>query len=187
MMEFFHEWILKPEYLAAWFQAFAAIVALFISGLAVLRTEDVARRRDRLERYGVAVAVYPEVEMLKISIQNVRDGIARLKEELGGQVGQSVGAHLQAIARIDIPPMLERNTDRLFVLGEVAGPSCLHLVRLILQYNSVVEAVASRVMLLNAAQWVTAVDKLEYHLSLLDNVIEKCQHEVQPIHDAIKG
>jgi hypothetical protein len=29
--------------------------------------------------------------------------------------------------------------------------------------------------------------QLEGHLALLDKVIAKCEHEVQPIHDAVKG
>jgi hypothetical protein len=83
--------------------------------------------------------------------------------------------------------MLERNTDRLFILGDDAGPSCLQLVRLLLQYNATAERLVSRVMMLNAEQWVKAVDQLEDHLALLDNVIEKCEREVRPLHDAIKG
>jgi hypothetical protein len=83
MMKLFNDWILQPQYLTAWLQAFAALVALFISGLAVWRTEGVARRRNRLELRGVAVAIYPEIEMLIISTQNVRDGMTLAKKRDG--------------------------------------------------------------------------------------------------------
>jgi len=186
-MTFLDNWILKPEYVAAWLQAATAIVALCISVWAVWWTGAVARRRDRLELRGIAVAVFPEIEMLKVNVQNVRDGIASLKQRDGGLFGQSVAASLQLTASIEMPPMMERNIDKLFVLGDVAGPSCVHLVRLILQYNATVASIASHMVSLNAEQWVEAAGHIEGHLTLLDKVIEKCEHEVRPIHDSIKG
>jgi hypothetical protein len=83
--------------------------------------------------------------------------------------------------------MLERNTDKLFILGDVAGPSCVHLVSLILQYNDAAENIVSHVVAMNAEQWPEAVSHLEEHLALLDKVIEKCEPEVRPIHDAVHG
>lgn len=171
----------------SWLQAFAAIVALGISVWAGVRSTAIVRRRDRLELRGLAVAVYPEIVMLKTSVQNVRDGLLALKARDKNLVGQSVAASVQLTAQIQIPPMLDRNIDKLFILGELAGPSCLHLVRLLIQHNVAVDAIASRMMMLNAEQWIEAVDQLEDHLTLLDNVIAKCEHEVQPIHDSIKG
>jgi hypothetical protein len=184
---FLDNWILKPEYVAAWLQAATAIIALCISVWAVWWTGAVARRRDRLEIRGIAVAVFPEIEMLKINIQNVRDGLAFLKQRDGGLVGQSVAANLQLTAHIPIPPMMDRNIDKLFILGDIAGPSCLHLVRLLLQYNATVSSISSHLVALNAEQWVEAAGHLENHLTLLEKVIEKCEHEVRRIHDFIEG
>jgi len=187
MKAFLDEWILKPDYLPAWLQAAAAIVALGISAWAVWWTSAATRRRDRLELRGVAVAVYPEILMLKVSTKQVREGVAEIKKRYGTLVGQSVAASLQMTASIQVPPMIERNIDKLFILGDLAGPSCLHLVRLLLQYNTAVDGIVSHVVTLNAEQWVEAVGHLEEHLVLLDGVIDKCEHEVRPIHDAIKG
>jgi hypothetical protein len=125
-MSFLNNWIAKPEYLPAWLQAVAAVVALGISVWAVWWTGATGRRRDRLELRGLAVAVFPEIVMLKTSVQNVRDNLLSIKKRYAGQVGQSVGAVLQLSAPIQVPPMMERNTDKLFLLGEAAGPSCLH-------------------------------------------------------------
>jgi hypothetical protein len=120
--------------------------------------------------------------MLKPSVQNVRDGIALLKERYGTLVGQSVAASLQLTAHIQTPPMMDRNIDKLFILGDVAWPSCLHLVRLLLQYNATVENIVSHVATLRSNE---AAGHLEDHLTPLDKVIEKCEQEVQPIHDSI--
>lgn len=186
-MAFLDNWVLKAEYLPAWLQAATAIIALGISVWAVLWTGAAARRRDRLELRGVAVAIYPEIEMLKATTRGVRDGIKHLQERYANLVGQSVAASLELTAYIQMPPMLERNIDKLFILGDVAGPSCLHLVRLILQYNAFIERVVARIAILNAEQWVEAASHIEKHLTLLDKVIEKCEHEVRPIHDSVKG
>jgi hypothetical protein len=185
MQSFLTVWVLKPEYLPAWLQAASAMVALGISVWAVWWAGASTRRRDRLELRGLAVAIYPEIPMLKVRTQNVRDGIEGFKERLGSLPGQSVAAGLQMAAHLEIPPMLERNIDKLYVLGDVAGPSCLHLVRLLIQYNTTVQQLAAHVAVMNAEQWLEAVDHLYAHLRLLDGVIDKCEHEVKPIHDSI--
>ncbi len=184
---FLDEWVLKPEYLTAWLQAGAAIVALCISVWAVWWAGAGARRRERQEIRALAVAVYPEIEMLKASTQNVRTRIAEIKNRYSNLMGQSVAATLQLSTHIQMPPMIERNIDKLFILGDIAGPSCVHLVRLLIKYNDTVEQIVARVTHLNAEQWITAVGHLEEHLALLDKVIDKCEHEVRSIHNRILG
>jgi hypothetical protein len=187
MSDFLTNWILRPDYLPAWLQAIAAVVALALSAFAIWWSGAAERRRNRLEVRGIAVAIYPEIEMLGISTQNVRQGIAELTRRYASLAGQSVAASLQLTASIQLPPMLDRYTDRVFILGDIAGPICLHLIRLVHQYDAFVEQVVARVAMLNVEQWVEAVKQLEAHLTLLDKVIEKCEHEVRPIHDAVKG
>jgi hypothetical protein len=150
--EFLDRWVLKPEYLPAWLQATAAIIALAISVWAVWWTGASSRRRDRLELRGIAVAIYPEIKMLETSVGQVREGLIDLKKTYANQVGQGIAATLQMTATIPIPPMMDRNIDRLFLLGDIAGPSCVHLVRLLIQYNEFVERLASRLVTLNAQQ-----------------------------------
>jgi hypothetical protein len=87
-----NQWVLQPQYFTAWLQAGAAIVALGISAWSVQRQGATERRRNRQELNTLAVAVYPEIAMLKISIQTVRERITKLKETHAGLVGQSIGA-----------------------------------------------------------------------------------------------
>lgn len=171
MMEFLEKWVLKPEYLPAWLQAAAAIIALAISVWAVWWASAASRLRDRLELRGIAVAIYPEIEMLAVSTGQVREGILAIKRNNAQQVGQGVAATLQVTTKIPMPPMMERNIDRLLLLGEVAGPSCVHLARLLIQYNEFVDRLASHIVMLNTQQWPEAVNQLEGHLSLLDGVM----------------
>ena len=125
--------------------------------------------------------------MLEVSTQTVRNRIAEIKKQSRGQVGRGVAANLSINSLIPLPPMMERNIDKLFILGKLAGPSCVHLVRLLSQYNATVERTTSYIVTLNAEQWAEAADGLEEHQAPLDKAIEKCKREVQPIHDAIKA
>ncbi len=184
-MNFLDEWIFKPELLPAWLQAAAAVVALGLVVWSVRAAGAAQRRRDRLELRGLAVAIYPELCMLPTVVQNVRDNLARLKIVDGDQ---SFPASVQLTAPIQLSPMLERNIDKLFLVGDIAGPSCLHLVRLLFQYkyNSTVEEIASATMMMSASQRREAIGHITQHLALIDQVMAKCEHEVRPIHDLVK-
>lgn len=83
--------------------------------------------------------------------------------------------------------MIERNIDNLYLLGKLAGPSCLQLVSMIIQYNAFLDQLVGRIMIMNSHQWVETLPRLEEHLILISKIIEKCEHEVKPMHDAIKG
>jgi hypothetical protein len=176
----------KPD-LASWLQAFAAIVALVISVWAAWRTGAVERQRDLLQARGIAVAIYPEILKLKETACDTRRDLAQHQSVAGHLVGQSVAATIQGLAHIDVPPMIDRNIDRLFMLGGTAGPTCLQLVGILYQYNTFVDQLVARMMMMNSEQWNAAVPRLRDHLTLLDQVIEKCEHEVGPLHAAIKG
>jgi hypothetical protein len=181
-----HEWVLQPQYLTAWLQALASIVALGISAWAVLRQRAIERRRDRRELNTLAVAIYPEIEM-PISVQTVRERLTKLKATDVKLVGQSIGAALQASAYVAMPPMIERNIDRLYILGDIAGPTCIHLARIIIQYNFTEGRLVQPVLNLNANQWTIAVQEIFNHLDLLDKVIDESDREVRPIHDKVSG
>lgn len=169
----------------SWLQAFTAVVAIVISVLALVRGNAADRRRERLQRQGIAVAVYPEILKLEVLIENAREGLGRLRSNPHHLVGQSVAHDLQQTAKISLPPMLERNIDKLFMLGGLAGVSCLQLVNVIWQHNALADELAARVAMMNATQWPEAIGHLEQHLGLLEGVVAKCKHEVGPIHDEV--
>jgi hypothetical protein len=179
--------LLSKADLPAWLQAFAAVVALFISVWAALRSGRLERRRDALEARGIAVAIYPELLQLEVIMKNTKDYLDRLVDQLAGKVvGQSIAMNIEN-AQIGLPPMIERNVDRLFMLGEPAGPACLQLVNVINQYNAFVHEIAARTTMMNATQWSEGVGQLKQHLTLLEAVVATCKHHVAPMHDAIKN
>jgi hypothetical protein len=169
-----------------------AIVAAIIGAIAAYRVGNaqvrVAKQKDLLQAHGIAVAIYPEILKLKLIIEDARQQLRQLNEQFAGrQPGQTIAAHVGKVMTIQIPPMIDRNIDRLFILGDVAGPACLQLVNVLLQYDTLVQNVTSRMMMLNADQWPEAIKHLQEHLILLEEVVAKCKHEVRPIHDTIKG
>jgi hypothetical protein len=175
--------ISKPD-LASWLQAFAAMVALGISVWAALRAGAVERKRDRLQSYGIAVAIYPEILQMEVILENTRKHFDQLVQDFGGRlVGQNIAASI-VNGQIALPAMLDRNVDRLFMLGAIPGASCLQLGNVLSQYNSLVEAIAARTTMLNANQWKEGIGHLKQHLDLLGGVVAKCKHEVAPLHDA---
>ena len=177
---------LNTEALPAWLQAFAGIVALGISVWAVLHANAAEKRRDKLKARGIAVAIFPELLKLDDTIENARSTLERLKSNPRVLVGQAIAATV-AGGQIAIPPMVDRNVDGLYLLGEPAGPSCLQLISILLQYNALVIDVASRMMVMNADQWKEGIEHLESHLTLVAAVVAKCQSAVRPIHDAVRG
>ena len=185
MQEWISATVTKAD-VPAWLQAFAALVALFISVWGVWRTGSVERRRDKLEALGIAVAIYPEIEKLQVSLDDRRQRLQRIRETAANLAGQSVGAQITS-TRIEIPLMLERNFDRLFLLGPRAGPICLQTVNVLSQYNSFVDAVAQRTMMLGPKEFAQGLDQLDQHLTFLSDVLIKCESAVKPMHDAIKS
>lgn len=93
---------------------------------------------------------------------------------------QSFPASVQLTAQIQLPPILERNIDKLFLLGEIAGPGCLHLVRLIAQYSTV-QSIVSAAIMMDVPKRRGALRLIGEHLSFIDQVVAKCEHEVRPI------
>lgn len=181
------DWILRPDYLPAWLQAFAAIVAIFISVWAALRATTYERRRDRLQVRGIAVVVYLEVLKLEEIVRTAKSQLSALTAQFAHLAGQSIAVNVLETAHVALPVMIDRNVDRLFMLGDVAGPACLQLVSVLLQYNALVDQIAARVATLAPQRWTEAIGHLDRNLTLLEGVIAKCKHEVRPLHDAING
>lgn len=166
----------------------AGLIAYIGARQAAAKQVAAMAARDRLQAQGIAVAIYPELLKLPTLIDNTRKHLDQVIAQLADkQPGQFVAGNLQIAASIMMPPMLSRNIDLLFMLGETAGPACLQLVGLMLQYDTLLQDITARMMMLSAGQWAEGVRHLQEHLTLLDSVVAKCEHEVGPIHDAIGG
>ena len=181
--------------LTDWGSLIGGVLALLAGLIAYIGARQAAAKqvaamsaRDRLHAQGIAVAIYPELLKLPTVCESTREYLDQVTAQLAeNQPGQFVAGNLQLSASIMMPPMLGRNIDLLFMLGETAGPACLQLVGLMLQYDALLQDITARMMMLSAGQWAEGVRHLQEHLFLLDTVVAKCEREVRPIHDAISG
>lgn len=172
---------------ASWAQAFAALVALLIGVWAVLREGHAERRRDRLQRTSVAVATLPSIHRVKIEAENVGRTLALFRREAGNLMGKDVSGDI-ARQEINLPSMVERNLDRFYLLEEPAGPACLQLASLIMQYNDALDQMTATVLpRMHGGQWGESVEHLEENAALIVAVADKCISLLTPISDAVKG
>lgn len=171
------------ETLPSWLQAIAAFTALGLSVWAVRASGAAQRHRDLLELRGLAVAIYPDLCMLPIVVDDVRERLSRIPTITGDQTFPLM---VEQTAAIQLPPLMERNIDKLFLLGDVAGPSCIQLVRFLLQYKEAVQRIVAVTIMMDASQKKEALKQIDQHLIFFRAIIEKCEVEVRPIHDAIK-
>lgn len=174
-------WWLQPS----WLQAYAATTALFISVWASIRVSRAETRRTRVRARSIALVILPDLMKLPIQCETAAKRLDELRERMKRQAGQFVAAGLQLAGSVSVPAMLEHHFDRLFVLGEPAGHSCVQLVYLLKQYDDILHDISTSIV--SKMDWTEAVDQLKPHLSLITASAEKCVREVTPIHDAIKG
>ncbi|MCK6451607.1 MAG: hypothetical protein L6R19_12240, partial [Alphaproteobacteria bacterium] len=122
-------WLEKHDKFAAWAQAFAAVVALFLAiAVPVFQRwlEDRAeRRRRRLEGEFIAVAIYSDILEMRARWQRVRGFAGRwparadIAELLTHDAGVRRGlAEELRQARLDMPPTFEAEMPRFMLLGD---------------------------------------------------------------------
>jgi hypothetical protein len=145
-----------------------------------------AKRKDRLQARCIAVAISPELLQLKVRYERARKIIAdefpKAKAQRPGIMTDAVVA-LILDARIEIPPLLSRSVDQLYILDE-AGPTLLQLISVILQYNNLIETIASQIR-----QHVDSFNPSQHqkdvagHLRVIGQNIAEGERLIAPLHD----
>jgi hypothetical protein len=169
--------------------AFIAGLVAFFAGLiqakATRRAAETqvesAERTKRLQAKGIAVAVDLGLSTLETDIQRARDNLIRLKTDVSDNAGQTIMARVQEIAKIQPPPILERNVDKLYMLGEPAGPLCLRLIHMLFEQDMQTVASVSSMGPMSRYEWPPVVDELERSLAGLSDKVAECERAVQPI------
>jgi hypothetical protein len=171
--------------------AFGAGVIAFFAGLIQAKATrraaaahiEAVEQAKRLQATGVAVAVDLGLLTLESDIQRARDGLMRLKtdERTSPLPGQAIMNNVQAIGKIASPPILERNVDSLFMLGNEAGSLCLSLIHMLYQHDMLVDDSINRVGSMNHDGWPKVVDELSLSLRRLRDQVVECKRAVQPI------
>ena len=185
-------------YVADWLQARAGFVALiagvlaYVAGrvqaratrLAADRQIAAAEKKDRLQVFGIALAITPELLNPEVDhdrasrivrdefpmIMKTPDPIARFGE-------------LAPDLQIPIPPLLNRNIDHLYLLGDAAY-DLLQLVSIVLQYDGMADTLARHisegVVIIKPPDHAVALSK---HLSVIGTLLRVAKQKVAVIHD----
>jgi hypothetical protein len=135
-------------------------------------------RKDRLQARCIAVGIAPELGALRVAHESsVRmiDAVADLDQST------SMMAHkFLSDGCIEIPPILARNIDHLYLLGEPAGPTILQLVSVTLQYNHMLETLAQRLK-----EHPHFIDPPKHkndcsgHLKMIEELIDMADNEIE--------
>jgi hypothetical protein len=140
-----------------------------------------AARKDRMQARCLAVGISPELLQLQAALGRARDGV--------GQFGVLSGRNTAEIitglrnTKIGMPPILEKITDQVYMLGEPAGPTVLQLIAVIYQFDHLIDTVCDRVRenpdYFNAAQ---LQHQLTGQLTMIDQLIPMAQGELEQLH-----
>jgi len=163
-----------------------ALVAAAVGAWAAYRVGNAqmtaAEQRDRLQGRCLAVAIYPELLELEVvhkrAIGMFADKVPKVRRELW-PAAETVA--LIRDVQIDIPPVLFRTLDQLYLVGE-AGPTLLQLISVLLQYNKLVETLPQR-DLRDVHALALHEQILSGQLSVIGRDIAKAKRLLAHIHD----
>jgi hypothetical protein len=102
-----------------------------------------AIQRDRVQARCIAVGISPELLQLKVTHQGAREAI-NLLPTLPSRTPRQIIADMQD-AKIAVPPISDRLTNQLYMLGEPAGPTMLQLISVIHQYNYLIDRITEQI------------------------------------------
>jgi hypothetical protein len=167
-----------------------AIIAAIIGAWAAYRVGNAqmaaAKRKDRLQAQCIAVAISPELLDFKVRHERASKIIS---EEFPKVKAQRPSAMTDAVValildtKIEIPPLLSRTVDQLYILDE-AGPTLLQLISVTLQYNHMVTTLAGQIR-----QHVDRFNPPEHqkdlsgHLRVIAQDIAEAERLITPLHD----
>jgi hypothetical protein len=138
-------------------------------------------RTEQLQARCIAVGIAPELDALRVaheSSSRMIDAVSELDQST------SMVAHkFLSDACIEIPPILARNIDHFYLLGEPAGPTILQLVSVTLQYNHMIETLAQR--LKEHPHFINPPKhKKDFsgHLRMIGELIDRADSEIESLH-----
>jgi hypothetical protein len=140
------------------------------------------RRKDRLQAHCMAVGIYPEILKVRASYERAFDIIANAFPKMQKGFTTQIVEVIRD-ARIVVPPLLNRSIDQLYVLEE-AGATMLQLLSVILQYNSMVDALAKQISDdANSFDPSTHLRNFSGHLGVIPQLLDEAELQIKPFHD----
>jgi hypothetical protein len=141
-----------------------------------------AKQRDRVQARCIAVGISPELLQLEVTLQKARQAINRLSTS-PSRTQKQIIAYMQD-AKIAVPPISDKLTNQLYMLGEPAGPTLLQLISVIYQYNYVIDRISEQIEQ-NESYFNPARHQhdLGGHLTAIGKLIPMAKRETATLHD----
>ena len=158
---------------------FAGLLQARATRLAADRQLAADGNRDRLRAHSIAVGIYPEL----VSIRGDHEKARHVIDDVWPTISHYSATAIAADARISIPPLLDRFTGDLHLLGD-GGHSLLQLISIILQYDSLIDDVAQNIeRQVNVLDPTRLAKALSQHLKIIGERLDEAQQKVAVIRD----
>ena len=166
---------------------FLAIGAAIIGAIAVYRVGNAqmaaAKKKDRLQAKSLAVAILPEILQLRVHHDRAMDIVHQEFPKIKNTDANNGVAYLINMAAIELPPVLSRSIDQLYILKE-AGATLTQLYSVTMQYNSLIKKLCDKAIKdtysFNASK---TADDLDGHLLLIRTDIDDAEKQIEKFHD----
>jgi hypothetical protein len=141
-----------------------------------------AARKDRLQARCIAVGISPELLQLEAAHGRAQQAVSQFATLSGRNTAQII-AEIQD-AKIQMPPVLSRVIDQVYILGEPTGSTVLQMISVIHQFNYMIDRIRYQI-LQNPNYFNPAAHQqhLSGQLTLIGQLIPMAQNETAPLHD----
>lgn len=163
-----------------------ALVAGLLAYKAGMASVRETRQENAEEAHSLAVSIYSELVELTARIKRAKTSLSKLRDQMATFVGQSVAGSIPLCGGVLIPPLLERNADRLFKLRPRAVAStCSVFFSQLLMYQRFLTAVEEQTTTMVAGEWVVHMEALEKWLDDLERRRNSCQTLLEKHYDVV--
>jgi hypothetical protein len=147
---------------------------------AVDKQIEAGDRKDRLQAHCIAVGVYPDLLWVRVRHE-------RASKIIRDEFPKSVALTHQLVeiihsAKIETPPLINRNLDHLYVLKD-AGSPIIQLFSVIIQYNAIIDTLAKQSSKdVNGFDARASAANLSGHLIVIARLLEESEQKIEPYH-----
>jgi hypothetical protein len=171
-------WVEAHPGTAGWAQAIGAILVVIVAIWVPARQRRTARadaeRERRLRARSLLILIGPELLELRVDIERALRALSD-RETFELQSG-----FLLENLTVDLPPLIARNIDELYLFGEPAGLTLQQLVSVVLQHGRMRKTAEERAGTRTGESVETLQTSFRPHIELMKRLIDEADEELKP-------
>jgi hypothetical protein len=137
-----------------------------------------AKQKDQLQAKCLAVAIFPEIGQLRAHRDTAMNIVRQEVRTIRPTDDNNNVAHRLNTAAIELPPVLGRSVDQLYILQE-AGGALIQLYSAIIQYNSLIRRICEKALRdTSGFDWSKTADDLDGHLLRIRTDIDDAKNKL---------